>query len=257
VKINCFPSKQAASKAAAKEISDLICNNDRQGKKTVLGLATGASPIDLYSELIKCYKEGQLSFKNVIAFNLVEYYPITVESMFSYKRYMHDVLFRHIDILPENCFIPDGSLVKEKINLHCNEYEDMIVQAGGIDLQIIGIGRSGHIGFNEPQSSVNSKTRVVALHHVTREDAAPAFGSIDRVPRFAITMGIQTILKAKQIILLSFGQSKAKIFKDLMDSPITTELPASLLKLHSHVHCYVDKECYPNHTTPVVKATPT
>jgi glucosamine-6-phosphate deaminase len=246
MKVNSFTTKEAASKAVAKVIYKLICFNNQYGRKTVLGLSTGTSPVGVYTELINYYKNGLLSFKNVITFNLDEYYPINVGSRLSYKHYMNEVLFKYIDILPENCNIPDGSISRNEIHKHCLEYDEKIMQSGGVDLQILGIGRSGHIGFNEPGSYISSKTRVVALHDITRIDAAADFGSLEMVPHFAITMGIETILKSKKILLLSFGKTKTKIFKEFIKSPITLNLPASLIKNHSDVDCYVDEVCYSN-----------
>ena len=168
-----------ASKAVAKEIADLIKIKQAQKQTCVLGLATGSSPKGLYAELVRLHKEEGLSFKNVVSFNLDEYYPMAPDSVNSYVRFMEEQLFKHVDILPENCHIPDGTLAKEIISDYCNEYEVKIKALGGIDLQILGIGGNGHIGFNESGALQNSKTRLVALDHITRVAASGDFSGLD------------------------------------------------------------------------------
>src|ERR1051326_6939883 len=187
---------------AAKTIAALINEKQSKKEKCVLGLATGSSPKTLYAELVRMHREEGLSFKNVISFNLDEYYPIDHDAIQSYNSYMHRHLFDHIDIDPKNIHIPNGELPKEQVKAHCAEYEKMIEDAGGIDLQVLGIGNNGHIGFNEPGSSIYSRTRLTNLDNNTRIANSREFQNIAKVPRLAITMGISTIMKAKRILLM-------------------------------------------------------
>ncbi len=189
-----------ASVAVADEIADLIRKNDKENKSTVLGLATGSTPVRVYDELVRLHKEEGLSFKNVITFNLDEYYPIEPNSLQSYVRFMNEHLFDHIDIPDENVHIPDGTIPEEEVHQYCEEYEQKIAEAGGLDIQILGIGRTGHIGFNEPGSRPDSLTRLITLDKITRKDAASDFFGEEYVPRRAITMGVGKILEADKII---------------------------------------------------------
>ena len=204
-------SSTEGSVVIANYIANLILEKQEKNEKCVLGLATGSSPLSIYKELIRMHKENGLSFQNVITFNLDEYYPISKDSNQSYYYFMHDNLFNYIDIKPENINIPNGEIDQKDLRSHCISYEKKIKKIGGIDLQILGIGRTGHIGFNEPGSHLNSKTRAITLDQLTRFDAVSSFKGIDDVPRKAITMGIQTILNAKKIILMAWGSNKAKI----------------------------------------------
>jgi len=199
-----FDNSNIASIAVAQEIANLIRTKQSEYKKCVLGLATGSSPIKVYEELVRMHEEEELSFKNVVTFNLDEYYPMTKENTQSYWYFMHEHLFNHVDILPENINIPNGEVKPEEVHQFCIDYELKIKEAGGLDFQLLGIGRTGHIGFNEPGSHYNSGTRNITLDHITRIDAATAFLGIDHVPRVAITMGIGTIRKAKRIVLCLF-----------------------------------------------------
>ncbi|MEN8187599.1 MAG: glucosamine-6-phosphate deaminase [Bacteroidota bacterium] len=236
-----FKDSLKASKIVAKEIADLIKEKAAQNKNCVLGLATGSSPIDVYDELVRMHKEDGLSFKNVITFNLDEYYPMEKENTQSYWYFMHIHLFNHIDILPENINIPSGTVASDKITEFCLSYEQKIVDAGGLDFQLLGIGRTGHIGFNEPGSHYNSGTRNITLDHITRVDAAPAFLGIDNVPRVAITMGISTIRKAKRIVLLAWGINKAEVVKEAVEGEITSEIPSSYLQNHNNCTFVLDE----------------
>ncbi|MGB2274066.1 MAG: 6-phosphogluconolactonase, partial [Flavicella sp.] len=182
-----YENSTNASKAVAQEIAALIKVKQAQKQACVLGLATGSSPKGLYSELVRLHKEEGLSFKNVISFNLDEYYPMEADSVHSYVRFMKEHLFNHVDILPENYHIPDGMLTKQDIADYCDAYEAKIEALGGIDLQILGIGGNGHIGFNESGALQNSKTRLVALDHITRVAASAEFSGLDNTPRTAIT----------------------------------------------------------------------
>ena len=208
----------------------------------VLGLATGSSPIKVYEELVRFHKEDNLSFSNVITFNLDEYFPMQPDDLQSYYHFMHEHLFNHVDILPENINIPDGTISPEDIYQYCIDYELKIKAVGGLDFQLLGIGRTGHIGFNEPGSHYNSGTRVITLDHITREDAASAFIGIDNVPKKAITMGINTIKNAKRIVLLAWGLNKAKVIQKTIEGQVTSQIPATYLQDHKNATFILDEE---------------
>ncbi|WP_027125434.1 glucosamine-6-phosphate deaminase [Gelidibacter mesophilus] len=237
-----FEDSQVASKAVAKEIADLIKVKQSQKQPCILGLATGSSPKGLYAELVRLHKEKGLSFKNVVTFNLDEYYPMEPDAVNSYVRFMKKMLFDQVDILPENCYIPDGTLPKDKIASYCSDYEKKIEALGGIDLQILGIGGNGHIGFNESGSLQNSKTRLVALDHITRVAASKDFAGLSNTPRTAITLGVKKIMEAKRVILLAWGESKAAIIKTASEGQVTNQVPASFLQEHNNVTFVIDKE---------------
>jgi len=243
-KITCsiYGDLQQGSRAAAAEIANLIREKQANKQKCVLGLATGTTPKTLYAELVKMHREEKLSFKNVITFNLDEYYPIDNDALQSYNRFMRVNFFDHVDINPKNIHIPDGSVSKEEIKSHCNQYEKKIADVGGIDLQILGIGNNGHIGFNEPGSSIHSKTRLITLDNSTRLANSYEFANISQVPRLALTMGISTILKAKKIMLLAWGAIKAPIVKKAVEDEMTEHVPASLLQDHENVIFILDQE---------------
>ena len=206
-----FDDSTRASRYIAREIADLISDKKSLGKCCVLGLATGSSPRGVYKELIRLHKDEGLSFGHVHTFNLDEYFPIEPSELQSYVRFMKENLFDHIDIPPENIHIPDGTLAKDKVKSFCKNYEDTIKSLGGIDLQILGIGRTGHIGFNEPGSGKNSRTRMITLDHITRLDAASDFFGEEHVPSKAITMGVGTIMSSSRIILMAWGEGKAQV----------------------------------------------
>ncbi|MGB2244418.1 MAG: 6-phosphogluconolactonase, partial [Flavobacteriaceae bacterium] len=206
VSSSIFEDSNKASYDVAKEIVDTMLQKQRQGKNFVLGLATGSTPIKVYEYLVEFHQKQNVSFYNVITFNLDEYYPMTPESIHSYVRFMNEHLFDHLDIKKENIHIPDGTLKgAENIRAFCEEYEQKIEAFGGIDLQVLGIGRTGHIGFNEPGSILSSKTRMVRLDRVTKLDAASDFFGLEHVPQRAITMGVGTIMAAKKVILMAWG----------------------------------------------------
>ncbi|WKK66980.1 glucosamine-6-phosphate deaminase [Lutimonas zeaxanthinifaciens] len=236
-----FDNSDVASIEVAKEIADLIKSKQSANENCVLGLATGSSPIKVYEELVRMHEEEGLSFKNVISFNLDEYYPMTKENTQSYWYFMHEHLFNHVDILPENINIPSGEVKQDEIHQFCIDYELKIKEAGGLDFQLLGIGRTGHIGFNEPGSHYNSGTRNITLDHITRVDAGPAFLGIDHVPRVAITMGIGTIRKAKRIVLLAWGVNKAAVIRETIEGEITSEVPATYLQRHDNVTFVLDE----------------
>jgi len=236
-----FKSSQEASILVAQEIANLIRKKNSQNKPCVLGLATGSSPVKVYEELVRMHKEEGLSFSNVVTFNLDEYFPMDKHNIQSYHYFMHQHLFDHVDILSENINIPNGSINNEDLYQYCIDYEMKIKSYGGLDFQLLGIGRTGHIGFNEPGSHFNSGTRSITLDHITRLDAAPSFLGIDNVPRKAITMGIGTVRSAKRIVLLAWGISKAGIVKKAIEGEITSQVPASYLQEHRNTTFVLDE----------------
>jgi len=235
-----FNDSNAASIRVAEEIAHLIREKKATGKTCVLGLATGSSPIKVYEELVRMHKEEGLSFANVVTFNLDEYLPMDKANMQSYFYFMHEHLFNHVDIPAENINIPDGKISSEDVVKYCLGYEKKIKDFGGLDFQLLGIGRTGHIGFNEPGSHRNSGTRVITLDHITRVDAAPAFLGIDDVPRKAITMGISTVRNAKRIVLLGWGNNKAEVIKNTVEGKISSHVPATYLQEHNNVTFVLD-----------------
>ncbi|EDP72787.1 glucosamine-6-phosphate deaminase [Flavobacteriales bacterium ALC-1] len=237
-----FDSSSEASILVAQEIASLIREKEALNKPCVLGLATGSSPIKVYEELVRMHKEEELSLANVITFNLDEYYPMDKSNIQSYYYFMHEHLFNHVDILPENINIPNGLVSSEDIYQYCIDYELKIKEAGGLDFQLLGIGRTGHIGFNEPGSHLNSATRIITLDHITRVDAAPSFLGIDNVPRKAITMGIGTVLSAKRIVLLAWGANKGSIVKETIEGEISSFVPATYLQSHNNTTFVLDQE---------------
>lgn len=240
IPVKIFGSPKLGSVYVANVIADLIRSKNAAGKKCVIGLATGSSPKTLYAELVRMHKEEGLSFKNVITFNLDQYYPMDKNALQSYHYFMRKYLFEHTDIDPNHYHLPDGMLPKEKIKEHALSYEKKIEDAGGIDLQILGIGVNGHIGFNEPGSGMYSKTRLVTLDNSTRAANAYEFGNMSQVPRMAITMGISTILKSKKIILMAWGQNKAPVIQKAVEADDTEEIPASLLQNHDDTTFVLD-----------------
>lgn len=236
-----YPSLNEGSRAAAAQIASLIKEKQKQGVNCVLGLATGSTPKTLYAELVRMHREEGLSFQNVVTFNLDEYYPIDKDAWQSYNNYMHRIFFQHVDISAANIHIPNGELPKEKVKEHCAAYEKEIEAAGGVDLQILGIGNNGHIGFNEPGSSLYSRTRLINLENNTRLANAYEFANISEVPRLALTMGISTILKAKKIILLAWGPAKAQVVQKAVEGNVSESVPASLLQNHPDCTFFLDE----------------
>lgn len=240
IPVEVFSSNHDAVSKLAAETAELIRSNDAAGKQTVLGLATGSTPILYYKELIRLHQQEGLSFANVTSFNLDEYAGLPKEHAESYWYFMHQNLFDHIDIAAENINLPSGTVAEADIPAHCAEYEQRIVDAGGIDLQILGIGRTGHIGFNEPGSPKDSLTRAIELDPITREDAAPAFGGIENVPTAAITMGCGTILAARRVVLMAWGEGKASIVNEAVTGPVNDIVSASYLQEHDNAAFYID-----------------
>ncbi len=241
IPVQIFATPIEGSVFAASEIAKLILAKQSVNQPCILGLATGSTPISIYRELVRMHKEENLSFHNVITFNLDEYYPLDRDAVQSYWSFMHLHLFNHVDIKAENIHIPNGEWSKEEIKKHCQEYEATIESAGGIDLQILGIGNNGHIGFNEPGSSIYSKARLITLENSTRIANVKDFQNLTRVPRLAITMGISTIMKARRIILLAWGM-KAPIVAKSVEGNISEQVPASLLQTHNDCLFVIDEQ---------------
>jgi glucosamine-6-phosphate deaminase len=235
-----YSSSSAASKAVAAEIAALIRERAAKGQMAVLGLATGSTPTGVYDELIRLHKEEKLSFKNVITFNLDEYYPMNPDDLQSYVRFMREHLFDHIDIEKANYHLPDGTIPREQVNAFCAKYERMIKEAGGIDIQVLGIGRTGHVGFNEPGSPRESRTRLITLDKVTRLDAASDFFGERNVPRKALTMGVDSIMNAKRVILLAWGEGKAAVIRRAVEGEVTSQIAASFLQQHPNARIVLD-----------------
>ncbi|WP_316635016.1 glucosamine-6-phosphate deaminase [uncultured Flavobacterium sp.] len=237
-----FDSSQEASVLVAQEIANIIQRKEDLDEPCVLGLATGSSPVKVYEELVRLHREEGLSFANVVTFNLDEYYPMDKNNIQSYYHFMHEHLFNHVNIHPQNINIPDGKISSEDLQQYCIDYEMKIKAHGGLDFQLLGIGRTGHIGFNEPGSHINSATRSITLDHLTRIDAASSFLGIDNVPRKAITMGIGTVRNAKRIVLLGWGISKAEIIKNTIEGEISSRVPATYLQQHNNTTFVLDTE---------------
>ncbi|WP_010273478.1 glucosamine-6-phosphate deaminase [Paenibacillus senegalensis] len=231
-----YSSNTQLNEAAA----GLIAATLQQKPNAVLGLATGSTPIGVYEKLVEMYKEGKISFKGASSFNLDEYVGLPRDHSESYYSFMHHHLFQHIDLPEDKALIPQGNTNHPKEE--CTRYDQLIQEAGGIDLQILGIGHNGHIGFNEPADSLSGATHVVTLHEETRKANARFFNSIDEVPTHAITVGMAAIMKAKCILLLVRGADKADIIHKALNGPITTQCPASFLQLHPNLIVMTDSE---------------
>lgn len=241
-RIEClvFPDSRSIAAKLAAEIADLIKTRAAEGKNCVLGLATGSTPTGIYAELVRMHEEEGLSFQNVVTFNLDEYFPMQPQELQSYVRFMNEHLFDLVDIKPENVHIPDGTVSPEDVAEYCRQYEANIVAAGGIDIQLLGIGRTGHIGFNEPGSGDSSRTRLITLDQVTRTDAASDFFGAENVPRKAITMGVGTILDARRIVMIALGEHKAPIVARTVEQEIAPAVPATFLQQHPNAQLMLD-----------------
>lgn len=226
--------------ALSKRAADIIAAQVLLKPSCVLGLATGATPEGAYQELVRRHKEEGLSFSEVKTVNLDEYKGLSKDSNQSYYYYMNQHLFSHVDILKENTHLPDG--LAEDAQAACKAYEQLMNRLGGIDLQLLGIGRNGHIGFNEPDESFTNATHTVALTQSTIDANAKYFESEDKMPRFAFTMGIGSIMRARKILLLANGDTKAQILKEALTGPVTPKVPASILQLHSDVTIVADTQ---------------
>jgi len=236
-----FADDRQASVAVALRIAKLIHERNRKGLPTVLGLATGHTPVNVYRELLRLHQQEGLDFSRVVTFNLDEYWPIRHDMPQSYHVWMHENFFRFVNIRPENIHIPSGEVARQDVQEFCLAYERAIAEAGGIDIQILGVGRSGHIGFNEPGSPRDSRTRLVTLDRVTRKDAASDFFGEENVPEMAITMGVGTILEAREICLLAFGEHKAPIVRRAVEGEISPSVAASFLQEHPNATFFVDE----------------
>lgn len=230
------PDYQSMSALAAAEVATLVRNQP----SCVLGLATGSTPVGLYQELIRLHRDEGLDFSKVTTFNLDEYYGLPPTHPQSYAYFMREQLFDHINIAPERTHVPSG--VATDIEGFCRWYENEIQRSGGIDLQIVGIGRDGHIAFNEPGSSLASRTRMKTLTRETLEDNARFFGKNEEVPRYAITMGVGTILDARRILMVANGTNKAAVLAEALEGPVCSRVTASALQMHPRVTCYLDTQ---------------
>ncbi len=226
--------------AVAHRIASLIRKHAQEGRRTVLGLATGSTPVGVYRELVRLHREEGLSFATVETFNLDEYWPMDPGSIHSYRRFMREHLFDLVDLDPSRCHIPRGDLRREEVAAECDRYEALIRDAGGIDLQLLGIGKTGHIGFNEPGSGAESRTRLVTLDTLTLRDAAADFFGEDNVPRQALTMGVATILEAREIVLLATGEHKSAILRRAVEGEVDHAIAATFLQRHPAVTVYAD-----------------
>jgi glucosamine-6-phosphate deaminase len=241
VPVIIYDSDEEAAANVARRIADLIRERTAQKKTCTLGLITGSSVISLYGELVKMHREEQLSFTSVVTFNLDEYYPIQPDQIQSSAWFMYEHLFNHVDIKPKQIHIPDGTLPPERVEDFCREYEKAIEEAGGIDLQIISVGYKGHIGFNEPVTSRNTRTRIITLDHAKRHEAASDFFGEEYVPSKAITMGIETILDARSILLIASGEQRASIIKKVVENNTSLQLAVSSLQSHRDITVICDR----------------
>ncbi len=229
------------ARLVAHRLAELVRERGSAGRRCVLGLATGSTPIGVYRELIRMHRDEALSFRHVVTFNLDEYYPMAPDSVHSYHRFMWENLFAHIDIEACNVHIPRGDVARPDLDAHVRAYEEAIVAAGGIDFQLLGIGKTGHIGFNEPGSGADSRTRLAMLDAVTRRDTAADFFGEENVPREAITMGVATILGAREIAILATGEHKSAIVRRAVEGEIAVDVAATFLQRHPRTTFYVDR----------------
>ncbi len=235
-----FDSANSLARHVASVVASVIRERNAFGQKAVLGLPTGSTPVGVYRELIRMHQEEDLDFSNVVTFNLDEYYGLQPDALQSYHRWMNEQFFQHVNVAPENIHIPDGTKPLTEIDAHCREYDQRIADAGGIDLMLLGIGGNGHIGFNEPQSRRDTRTRLCMLDPITRRAAASDFFNEDNVPIQAITMGVGTIMDARKIMLLALGEHKARIIRETAEGDVTERVPASVLQEHPDAAIIVD-----------------
>lgn len=235
-----YESANEADTEIACEVAKLIRDRQNTGRQCVLGIVGGNSPRGLYAELVRLHKEEGLSFNNVVIFNLYEYYPMTADAVNSNLNSLKEMLLNHIDIDPHNIHSLDGSIAKDQIISHCNNFEIAIEQAGGIDMLIMGIGHLGNIAFNEPGSTIGSTTRLILMDETSRNEALKSFGTIENAPKFALTAGIATLLSAQRINLLAWGEEKAEIVKQAVEGPVTDQIPASFIQEHRNAKVYTD-----------------
>ena len=238
---NIFASESSASMYVAREIENCIREKQKFGELCILGITTGKSPVGVFRALVEIHKKENLSFRNVVVFSLDEFFPISPKEQQSRNRLIHESLLDHVDILPENIHIPDGTLPQDKVAAFCRDYEAKIEEYGGLDLLFLGTGVQGQLGFNEPGSYTNTRTRLVALGNESRQAVSSIFYGIDNVPRKAITMGLGTILKAKRIILMAWGEEKATVIKDIVEGEENSATPATCLQKHPNIEVVVDE----------------
>ena len=241
IPVSIYPGAKEASILIAREIATLIKKKKKSNSFCVLGLPTGSTPVEVYDELVRMHKEDGLSFENVVTFNLDEYYPIEPHKLQSYIRFMREHLLDQVDLKPENVHFPDSTIALEGVPEFCRKYEEKVNSYGGIDLLLLGIGRTGHIGFNEPGSGEKSRTRLISLDHITIADSASDFFGEENVPKRAITMGIGNILESKKIILMAWGEGKAKIISNAVEGPVTSNIPATFLQDHPDARIVLDE----------------
>ena len=235
-----YESAEEGANHVAYEIAQLIRDKQKAGRFCVLALPGGNSPRNVYSALIRIHKEEGLSFRNVIIFNLYEYYPLTSDAINSNLNALKEMFLDHVDVDKQNIFSPDGTIPKDTIFEYCRLYEQRIESFGGLDAVLLGIGRVGNIGFNEPGSRLNSTTRLILLDNDSRNEASKMFGSIESTPISSITMGVSTILAAKKIYLMAWGEDKAKMVKECVEGAVTDTIPASFLQTHNNAHVVTD-----------------
>jgi glucosamine-6-phosphate deaminase len=238
--VSIFTEVEVASDLVAKQVARLIREKEQKGEKCVLGLIAGSTAVGVYEKLVEMHQKENLSFKNVIAFNIDEYYPLEKDELQSHYRYLYEYLFNDIDILPENIHLIPCFLKKTEIAGFCKEYEKKIEEVGGIDLQLLSLDGRGQIGANEPGSMFNSQTRLITLDYSTRMSAASNFFGEENVPNYCITMGLETIRRAKRIIVMAWGEGKARIIKKVVEGDITEMVPASILQNHVNVNLILD-----------------
>lgn len=235
MKLITIDNYEELSKVAARDLASTI----KEKPNAILGLATGGSPVGMYKELIKMYQDGELDFSKIKTVNLDEYVGLNPEHEQSYRHFMNENLFNHVNININNTIVPNG--LAQDLNAECKEYDKKIEELGGIDVQLLGVGNNGHIAFNEPDKELSSGTHVITLTEDTIKANSRFFDTIDEVPKRAITMGLGEIMKAKKIVLIASGESKAEAIKGLFSGKITTENPASMLQMHRDVTVIVDK----------------
>ena len=243
-----YESPEEGANQVALDIAQIIRDKQKAGRFCVLALAGGNSPRNVYSALIRMHREEGLSFRNVIVFNLYEYYPLSENAVSSNLNSLKEMLLNHVDIDPQNIFSPSGSIAKDTIFEYCRLYEQRIESFGGIDVAVLGIGRVGNIGFNEPGSRLNSTTRLILLDNASRNEASKMFGNIENTPISSITMGVSTILAAKKVYLMAWGEEKTQMIKECVEGNITDTIPASYLQTHNNAHIAIDLSAAANLT---------
>ncbi|MDO4163199.1 MAG: glucosamine-6-phosphate deaminase [Bacteroides sp.] len=243
-----YESPEEGANQVALDIAQIIRDKQKAGRFCILALAGGNSPRNVYTALVRLHKEQGLSFRNVVVFNLYEYYPLSADAVNSNLNSLKDMLLNHVDIDPQNIFSPNGSIAKDTIFEYCRLYEQRIESFGGIDVALLGIGRVGNIGFNEPGSRLNSTTRLILLDSDSRNDASKLFGNIENTPISSITMGVSTILSARKVYLMAWGEEKAKMIKECVEGNITDTIPSSYLQTHNNAHIVIDLSAAANLT---------